>query len=642
MSSGRPDCGQDRSVCLLRSGSLDDDLTGPLRDRGFTVEPRELALGSTAEAEAGRCFTPPEDARPDAIVLVTNDPAVLDEAELGSFEPVVVATSDSAVERAVHTGAYPVSGVCRVTDESAAATLAWVVESAIDVHEYEVRTERLRVDTTLIREVNTAIVRATSQTEIERTVCERLVDTRYTLAWVAPGRENSAGVRAIAGVKGPDTDTLPLATGGEGPLATALATHETQVARDVPLDARFAPDGAAGSFDVAVAPLVYEDRCFGALVVHSPRRDDVDEQARDLLTDIAANAAHAIQAAADRESVRLNRNRLEAITGAIPDLVIVYDGTGRYEEVLTNEPVLGLSDPEVLLGRTAHELLPHDTADKVVRAVQETIETGTGQTIEYSVPFENETYVWEARTTLLDREGDGGGRVVFLARDVTERREYQAALEAKNERLDEFASFVSHDLRNPLNVAQGTLEMVEPADDDSAATLVEAREALDRMADLIEDVLALARQGSVVEDPVPTRLEPVVHRAWASIETGDATLDAGADLGSVLADGDRLQQLFENLFRNSMEHGSSADHPATVHVARTRTGFRVVDEGPGIPDENRQEVFEHGFSTNDSGTGFGLAIVDRIASAHGWTVRAVDPPSPDRGACFEIAGVEFV
>jgi PAS domain S-box-containing protein len=642
MLSGGLDGDQDRSVCLLRAAPLDIDLTGPLHDRDFTVESHELSAGSEAE----RCFSLLGEtaARPDAIVLVTNDPAVLDDVQIGSFDPVVVATSDRAVERAVHTGAYPVSGVCRVTDDSAAATLAWVVDSAIEVHEYEVRTERLRVDATLIREVNTAIVRATSQAEIERTVCERLVGTRYTLAWVAPDREDPAGVRAIAGAEGPDTDTVPLATAvdGDGPLATALATHETQVAWDVPLDSRLVPDGVDGPFGVVVAPLVYGDRCFGALVVHSPNRDDVDEQARDLLADIAANAAHAIQAARDRDAVRLNRNRLEAITGAIPDLVIVYDGNGRYEEVLTNEPVLGLEEPELLLGRTAHELLPHDTADTVVGAVRETIETGTGQTIEYSVPFENETYVWEARTTLLERDGDGGGRVVFLARDVTERHEYQAALEAKNERLDEFASFVSHDLRNPLNVAQGSLDMVEPADGDSAASLAEARDALDRMADLIEDVLALARQGAVVEDPTPTRLEPVVHRAWASIDAGDATLDVGADLGSVLADGDRLQQLFENLFRNSMEHGSTDDHPVTVHVTRTTDGFRVVDDGPGIPDENRETVFEHGFSTNDSGTGFGLAIVDRIAAAHGWTVRALDPPSVDRGACFEIAGVEFV
>ncbi|WP_440991320.1 ATP-binding protein [Haloarchaeobius baliensis] len=646
MSSGRSDSDHEPTVCLLRAGSLPVDLTESLHERGFTVEQHALAVGSDSGSEAGRCFarlaTGAEP--PAAIVLVTNDPSVLEDAQLGAFDPVVVATSDRQVERAVHTGTYPVSGVCRVTDDSAAATLAWVVDSAIEVHEFEVQTERLRVDTALVRDVNTGIVRATSRGEVESTVCDRLVGTRYTLAWIASTHEDPVEVRAIAGRTGSTTDASSLAESvdGEGPLAAALATHKIQVAWDEPLAERYRPDGVDGPFGVAVAPLVYEDRCFGALVVHSETREGIDEQAQALLTDVAENAAHAIQAARDRETVRLSRNRLEAITGAIPDLVIVYDEDARYEEVLTNEPVLGLENPNVLLGRTAHEILPHEAADSVLGAVRDTIETGEGQTIEYTVPFEGDTFVWEARTTLLERAADGAGRVVFLARDVTERHEYQAELEAKNERLDEFASFVSHDLRNPLNVAQATLEMVEAADEDSGTYLAEARLALDRMTDLIEDVLALARQGAVVEDPTRTALEPVVHRAWASVDSGDAKLDVGPDLGRVLADPDRLQQLFENLFRNSVEHGSPGDGPVTVHVSRTPTGFRVVDDGPGIPPENREQVLEHGFTTHDSGTGFGLAIVDRIVSAHGWTVAVVDPPEPDLGACFEIAGVEFV
>jgi signal transduction histidine kinase len=98
--------------------------------------------------------------------------------------------------------------------------------------------------------------------------------------------------------------------------------------------------------------------------------------------------------------------------------------------------------------------------------------------------------------------------------------------------------------------------------------------------------------------------------------------------GVVSADPERLGSLFENLFRNAVEHGG-ADR---VRVADRETGFVVDDDGSGVPEETRERVFDRGFTTNEDGTGLGLAIVESIADAHGWSARVEE--SPAGGARF--------
>ena len=91
----------------------------------------------------------------------------------------------------------------------------------------------------------------------------------------------------------------------------------------------------------------------------------------------------------------------------------------------------------------------------------------------------------------------------------------------RNEQFDEFANVVSHDLRNPLGIAQGYLELLEPSDDE---LLAKVRTAHDRMEQIIGDVLTLARQGRAVGDTGPVKLSAVVETAWHNVETGDAEL----------------------------------------------------------------------------------------------------------------------
>jgi len=225
-----------------------------------------------------------------------------------------------------------------------------------------------------------------------------------------------------------------------------------------------------------------------------------------------------------------------------------------------------------------------------------------------------------------------------------ERHQYEVELQRQIERLEEFTSVVSHDLRNPLNIAQGRTELATAACDNEHLAVVDT--ALDRMEASIEDSLTLARQGQTVDEKEPIEIADLLERCWDVVDTSGAELRI-IDEFSVHGDPNRLAQVFENLFRNAVEH---AEGDVTIRVGllavmytSTRAdtdgtfGFYVEDDGPGVPADRREDVFEPGETTRPDGTGFGLAIVKRIIEAHGWSVSLVE--SIDGGARFEFENV---
>jgi len=251
---------------------------------------------------------------------------------------------------------------------------------------------------------------------------------------------------------------------------------------------------------------------------------------------------------------------------------------------------------------------------------------------------DGETRSFNVTTSEISRGGRRYGYGLIVS-DVTTLVEYSTELERKTERLEQFASVLSHDLRNPVSVAMGRIEL-EREDGDSEH-LRKSREALDRIDTTIDDLLRLARNGDAVSDSAPVSLRGVAADAWETSDTGDATLSVEVDdQYRVLADRSRLRTLLENLFRNAADHGG---HRVTVGRVGAGanvgpgSGFFVADDGPGIPEDERDAVFEYGYSTVDEGTGFGLAIVQSIADAHDWSLAITE--SSDSGARFEVTGV---
>lgn len=249
--------------------------------------------------------------------------------------------------------------------------------------------------------------------------------------------------------------------------------------------------------------------------------------------------------------------------------------------------------------------------------LDETIELTDGRTLERDyIPYTH----------------PNGDANLWIYRDVTEAKEREQRLQRQNDRLDEFASVISHDLRNPLNVAEGRLELARA--ECESEHLEQVASAHQRIEALIDDLLTLARYGEAATDVSAVDLSDVTRQCWQHVETHTATLVVEAS-GAILADESRLQQLLENLTRNSVEHGSEG---VTVTVGDLDDGFYVEDDGPGIAADERDRIFESGYSMSDDGTGFGLSIIEEIVDAHGWSINVTE--SDSGGARFEITGVD--
>jgi PAS domain S-box-containing protein len=310
------------------------------------------------------------------------------------------------------------------------------------------------------------------------------------------------------------------------------------------------------------------------------------------------------------------------------------------------EDILGYA-PEELIGSSKMKLIPERLRPDHTTALDTYIQTG-----ERNVDWEGielpalhkDGHEVPTLISLREHTHDGDRYFTGIIRDVTERRRREDELRDQKERLDEFADILAHDIRNPLSVARGYTELARERE--QSPELAQVEEALGRIDRLVDDVLALSREGRFIGETERVDLEASVRAAWGNVETGRATLEVEPDLGVIVADESRLEELFENLFRNAVEHGATDSKGAesrslTVSTGRLqdRRGFYVADDGPGIPEPEWESIFERGYSTRESGTGYGLSIVKQLAEAHGWTIGVTE--SDSGGARFEVRDVEF-
>ena len=332
-----------------------------------------------------------------------------------------------------------------------------------------------------------------------------------------------------------------------------------------------------------------------------------------------------------------------AALDSLDDVFYVYDTDAKL--VAWNRrlnDVFDLTDEE-LRGTHAEDFFIEADRERVREAVTEVFEEGD-TAVEARVKTAGPVVRFQlSGHRLVDDEGTVVG-FSGIGRDVTEEHEQAVRLALQNERLESFANVVSHDLRNPLQVAIGLVD-IERRDYDSDP-LDRVADALDRMDRIVSDVLTVAREGDDLEDPVSIALAVVARESWKTVDTGSATLDVRTQT-TVEGDPDRLDRLFANCFRNAVEHGSTSPRSqapedavehggdeVAVSVVDTERGFAIEDDGVGIDPDDRERVFDAGVSRSMDGTGFGLDIVRTVAEAHGWTVTVGE--SEAGGAAFEF------
>jgi len=291
-------------------------------------------------------------------------------------------------------------------------------------------------------------------------------------------------------------------------------------------------------------------------------------------------------------------------------------------------------EPEADIERFYHP----DDRDTVRKATRRALEVGEDYDIEVRITTGNGIDKW-VRTRGKPEFANGTcQRVRGTIQDITDRKERERELQQQKERLEKFAGVVSHDLRNPLNVVSGRLEIVQAECESPQFGTIE--DAIARMERIIDDVLWLAHEGRDIGETQPVDLRQTAESAWAMVsdtaENVEFLIDETGDRAMIDADADRLTQLLENIFRNTIDHGGSE---VTVRLELTDTGFAIEDDGPGIPSDEQEQVLKTGYSTDEGGTGLGLSIVEQVVDAHGWDIDVTE--GYEGGARFEITGVEF-
>lgn len=328
-----------------------------------------------------------------------------------------------------------------------------------------------------------------------------------------------------------------------------------------------------------------------------------------------------------KEVLKLKR-QYQTLADNIPNgAVFLFNDDLQYVRARGTElEAVGLS-PDEIEGATPHDVFPEKLADELTHYFTGAL-NGTSHTFTQSLG--ERTY----RNQTVPVEDDDGTIThgIALAQNVTDQVERKQELKAQNERLEEFASVISHDLRNPLQVATGRLELAQAECD--SVHLDDIADALDRSQALIDDLLTLTQDSGTITSTEAVSISAQAEECWQMIPSDEATLVINGD-GTISADRSRLRQLLENLFANAVEH---AGQGVTISVGRLADGFYIADDGGGIPESEHENIFEAGYSTADDGTGFGLRIVKQIVDDHDWEVTVTD--SNDGGTRFEITGVD--
>jgi len=345
----------------------------------------------------------------------------------------------------------------------------------------------------------------------------------------------------------------------------------------------------------------------------------------------------------DRPGKADGAERFQAFVDNSTDIFTHIRPDGEMAAVTNTQEMLGRSRQEFFETPLEEFLHPEEQA-RAIECLDSALDGEATSPVE--ARFRHGEWIWiETSMSPISSEYALDG-VVTVTREITERKHREQELEEakaelkrsnetlrrQNNRLDKFASVISHDLQNPLSVAGGRLELAQEACDNEHLDAIE--QSLDRMSSMIDKLETLTISQSRVEDTALVHIASRARTAWETTETSNSELQVTIDQDIEFeADAKLLDHIFEDLFRNSVTH-NQAPVTVTVGALKERYGFYVGDDGTGIPSASVDDIFEYGYSDREGGTGFGLGIVNEFVEAHGWDIAITD--SEEDGARFEI------
>jgi PAS domain S-box-containing protein len=353
------------------------------------------------------------------------------------------------------------------------------------------------------------------------------------------------------------------------------------------------------------------------------------------------------------EALRESEERFRLLAENARDIVTQHgpDGTSLYVSPAI-ERVLGYR-PAELVGRDNRHLIHPDDAREMQEAeAARTLDEPFEGTVQYRARHRDGHYVWLELSgrMMVDEAGHPTG-IVTTTRDITDRKEAEQALEARNRELQEFAYAASHDLQEPLRKIRAYADVLvqdfaDVLPEEARSHVGRMQAAAARMSSFIRDLLALSRvstRGGVFVPVDPARLlADVLSDLEIILRETDANVEAGP-LPTLEADPMQLRQLFQNLVGNAVKFHRAGVRPEVRvrgRIERSNAGeqvvFEVEDNGIGFEERFLDRIFTpfqrlHARERYE-GSGVGLAICRRIAERHGGTLSARSVPG--RGSTF--------
>lgn len=348
-----------------------------------------------------------------------------------------------------------------------------------------------------------------------------------------------------------------------------------------------------------------------ALLTASTRNDVLDASIDAATEVLEADAAHVIDLNGDGVEVLTSTNPAVADRNAIP---VATDLVGQLDLIGRSHVFDDLCDVRSVAAATPSEEVPDDRPRSLLVVPID----GVGHLVATDptpASFSDADREWAERladfvASLLEGGIDDG--------------------DTDDTRLERITTILSHDFTGPLTVVRGSLELAEETGD--PAYFERAHKALDRIEHLVNGIERMAVADEAYPRKQPIEVRTVAEEVWPSIDHDGTTLEI-RDSRTVFADEHALAQLLTNLLANAVEHGGE-----TVAIDTIEDGFVVEDDGPGIDDDIREDLFTWGSTTDDGHKGIGLSIAEQIAAIHGWHIEAVN--AADGGARFKITGVD--
>lgn len=353
------------------------------------------------------------------------------------------------------------------------------------------------------------------------------------------------------------------------------------------------------------------------------------------------------------EALREQHAILQTILDNATDVIFMKDRDGRY--MVMNAAGAKITGKNVadILGRDAYALFPPEVAAEKMAEDHRLIINKTSGNFEESHNFDGRVQHFStAKTVCCDLYGNVIG-LVGIARDVTERREMEAALIDADRRKDEFLAMLAHELRNPLAPIRNAVQLLnlEGHDETRVAWVCDILERnVAHMVRLVDDLLDVSRitRGKVTLQNecvvLATILERAVETSRPLLDIKHHTLQVRLPEQPVYLCGDRvrLAQIFSNLLNNSAKYTTEGGHiELTAEVDGLFVLISVTDNGTGIRKELLPHVFdlfrqdECGLDRSQGGLGIGLTLVKRLVELHAGEVTARSA-GLDQGAQFTV------